>query len=201
MTLASLPSTSSHHVTPSALLHQLIFVGSIVTDSPTIAKYSYLGGSWVTATVSSIPTITHLANLEFLGGFLYACGTDEANAQNTMLTKKYDPTIDSWTGAATMSTARDATTFGLVALGGYLYACGGYTAGSYIRNVDKYDPVADTWTTRAPMLSDRANFGAAAMNGCIYVVGSISGHGWGGHTSTMEKYDPVGNQWRQQWPR
>jgi N-acetylneuraminic acid mutarotase len=55
-----------------------------------------------------------------------------------------------------------------------------------------YDPLANAWSAIADMPDARANLGAAALNGKIYVVGGQDG------TSTSKSgavYDPATDSW------
>ncbi|MBM4053650.1 MAG: hypothetical protein FJ264_03030 [Planctomycetes bacterium] len=84
-----------------------------------------------------------------------------------------------------------------VALNGILYVMGGAsttTSGGFIdeKELYRYDPASDTWTQLSPMNANRAFFGAAVINGKIYVCG---GHGDAGFLSSAEVYDPTANTW------
>ncbi|WP_347273385.1 S8 family serine peptidase [Candidatus Kuenenia sp.] len=84
-----------------------------------------------------------------------------------------------------------------VALNGMLYVMGGAsttTSGGFIdeKELYRYDPVTDSWTQLSPMNTNRSFFGAAVINGKIYVCG---GHGDAGFLSSMEVYDPSTDTW------
>ena len=180
------------------MLFRQMYVGSrVIGAGPALLRYSYdaSSGAWNSVSIASLPTITALTQMDILGGYLYALGTDNANAPSTMLMQKYDPSADTWTAAASTPTARQHTPFGLIACSGYLYACGGYHSSSRLDSCERYDPAADAWTSRASMLGPRADFGAAVINGNIYVAGGITGDGWAAHTSSVERYDPTSDTW------
>src|SRR5437870_5219678 len=52
-----------------------------------------------------------------------------------------------------------------------------------------------SWTAAAPMPTERAEVGAAALDGRIYVVGAYSGA-----RDANEAYDPQANTWQQLQP-
>jgi hypothetical protein len=52
---------------------------------------------------------------------------------------------------------------------------GGYDRGECLRSVEKYQPASDTWNSLPDMLCARARFGAAALEGKLYVVGGSDG--------------------------
>ncbi|MCF6148990.1 MAG: S8 family serine peptidase [Candidatus Kuenenia sp.] len=84
-----------------------------------------------------------------------------------------------------------------VALNGMLYVMGGASTGVSGDFVDekelyRYDPVVDTWTQLSPMSTNRTFFGAAVINGKIYVCG---GHGDAGFLNSTEVYDPSTDTW------
>jgi N-acetylneuraminic acid mutarotase len=60
-----------------------------------------------------------------------------------------------------------------------------------------YDLTTNTWTDRAPLPTLRAQAGAAAVNGKIYVIG---GNGNDGDTGVNEVYDPNTNTWTTKAP-
>lgn len=103
---------------------------------------------------------------------------------------------------------------GLVAVDGKLYLLGGYVGdgGSPSSAVHVYDPVDRRWRLGAPMLTPRAAFGAAVLDGRIHVIGGTaanpsrldpsqhnpSDRGWS--VGTHEVYDPQQDRWERLAP-
>lgn len=81
---------------------------------------------------------------------------------------------------AGFSTAR--LNFGAVAYNGYLYVYGGNDGGTNFYNTVEYAPInsngtVGTWNTTSSFITGRWNFGSAAYNGYLYLLGGGSGSG------------------------
>lgn len=72
-----------------------------------------------------------------------------------------------------------------------LFAAGGQDD-EPTKSVEYFDQGAGAWKALAPMGERRLNFGFAALDGCLYVIG-----GWDGEVilQTCEKYYPDRDEW------
>jgi N-acetylneuraminic acid mutarotase len=142
-------------------------------------------------------------NVYALGGSNYAI-----NAANGWLptVEAYLPATDSWVTRASMPTAR--TDLSAAAVNGVIYAAGGDnvtacgTCNGFnpLATVEAYTAATNAWSTKAPMLTARERFAAAAVNGLVYVLGGlVVDNGvspvWVKPTATVEAYDPATNTW------
>jgi N-acetylneuraminic acid mutarotase len=65
----------------------------------------------------------------------------------------------------------------------------------------EYDPATDNWTAKTPMPTPRRNFGIAACQDKIYVIGGENGtYGYVNYLSTNEVYDPSTDTWETKKP-
>lgn len=80
----------------------------------------------------------------------------------------------------------------IIAVNNQVYAIGGNATGSN----EMYDPLTNTWTTKTALGFERTEFGIAAYNNKIYIIGGcgVGGCGGGG-TNTVYEYDTLGNTW------
>ncbi len=74
---------------------------------------------------------------------------------------------------------------------GKIYVLGGYSAiqGEVLADVELYDPATDSWVKKSDMPFRLTMFGAAVVNGKIYVIGGTSDWGWA-HGNQVWEYDP-----------
>jgi N-acetylneuraminic acid mutarotase len=106
------------------------------------------------------------------------------------------------------------TEVGAAAVNGEIYAVGGYSTsgGSAFSNINqRYDTIEDTWGISSPMPTARVNFGIAAYQNKIYVIGgeehshAVPGPNFldcymQGLTGVNEVYDPENNAWETKTP-
>ena len=87
---------------------------------------------------------------------------------------------------------------GVAAIGTKVYAIGGWDEEAQSAKVEIYDTVANTWSNGAPLPLTLSNFGAAVLNGKIYVIGGRLGSAFiftASKTNVVEEYDPATDQW------
>lgn len=105
-----------------------------------------------------------------VNGKIYAIGAGSPSTDVEVL----DPAIGLWQQLAPMPTPRTGVKVCVVA--GKIYAIGGYSVPlqEYVATVEEFNPaggVNGTWATKPSLQVARANFGIAALNGVIYVMG------------------------------
>lgn len=84
-----------------------------------------------------------------------------------------------------------------MSLKGHLYAIGGYDrfdGSSALKTLQRYHPETEEWESLAPLSASRSGFGAAVMDGMLYLVGGCNSFS---KVSTTDKYDPDRNRWTQ----
>jgi len=113
----------------------------------------------------------------------------------------YDPEENSWTNLAPMLTQREHLDAVVINL--FIYIIGGRNSilGS-LKNTNRlevYSPILDQWQIKANLPAARSGFGAASLNGKLYV--------FGGEdlvnlviVPTVEEYDPISDIWREVTP-
>jgi len=121
------------------------------------------------------------------GGLLYAIGGGFNEVFQTVYA--YDPTTDGWTKKADMPTARGWSHPAPV-VDGKIYVIGGYKTvyGEVLSDVEVYDPVLNSWTKLPDAPFKLALFGAAVVNGKIYIMGGTSD--WSTLNGAVWEYDP-----------
>jgi len=111
---------------------------------------------------------------------IYVVGGYNTNGHSTTSTFRYNPETDEWeTLAPTVQNSH--YDHQLIEFDDYLYAIGGGT-----NVVEKYNPEANTWTAVANTAFNHSSFGAASLNGRIYVFSAAG----------FEVYSPDSNTWR-----
>jgi len=129
-------------------------------------------------------------------GRLYALG-GLSNQTAVATVECYNPVSNTWTNKAQMQNARWA--FQAVALAGKIYAMGGLGGGNSnptdVPYLEQYDPLRDTWTQKAAMPTPRNSFGAAAVNGKIYVIGGYDYNGNHRYIAEVYEYNPRLDSW------
>ena len=87
----------------------------------------------------------------------------------------YQPKTNRWRKKSDMPNLR--TDFSMVVVDNKIYLIGGYSIAlerfdGYLKTVEVYDPETEKWDESPPMPSKNSPFGAEAVNGKIYILGS-----------------------------
>ena len=187
----------------------LVFGGHDSNDDfvNSMERYDPSTNEWEEETVAPMLTTRANVGMAVLDGKLYAVGGEsEADGQDeeddgatSNLVERYDLATKSCEAVAPMATARRSSSAAV--LGGKLYAMGGVAAWNdigedgrdHLSSVERYDPALDAWEAVASMAMARQQFGAAVLDGKIYVVGGLCD---GLSLSSIERYDPATNAWQ-----
>ena len=137
-----------------------------------------------------------------LGGAVLNGNANGVGTYDTTLNKvlMYDPPTGRADYRADMSTRRNS--FGAVTVDGVIYAMGGtwmdWNSGEgAVASMEAYNTANNTWTSKAPMPTPRALFGAALVDGIIYVIG---GFNQSTLLATVVAYDPKTDTWTTKAP-
>lgn len=156
------------------------------TPLSTVERYDPTTDSWTTVAPLLSPR-SDLAATE-VGGKIYVfggCTGTPAAVLNTV--DVYDPTTNTWSKTpADMPTAR-ASMYAVGARGNTVYVFGGQVGGVQLNVNEAYKVSSDTWSADTPMLTPRAEMGAASHGGLIYAVG---GGFFGVSTNATESFKP-----------
>lgn len=209
--LAPMP-THRQHLGAGAVAGRLYAIGGIPFASPlsgagapTALVQAYDPGtdSWTARSPMLTPRTS--LGVGVLNGIVYAVGG--WNGEPVAAVEAYDPATDTWTAKAPLPTPR--YDLAVTVVDGVLYAIGGAKqvncvpedpyypyCNNYVpvATVEAYDPVSDTWNSKADMPTPRQVFGAATVNGSIYVMGGQ----WAGvndYLSSVEAYSPATDTW------
>lgn len=129
-------------------------------------------------------------------GRIYVVGGGAA-AGSTSSFESYDPATNSWTTLPSALSSRAIAN--LVELGGSLYYVGGCYGSDCNAGItgamEAYSVSGNSWASRAPMITPRNSFAAAAVNGRLYAVGGRSQCGPCTALSSVEAYDPSTDTW------
>jgi N-acetylneuraminic acid mutarotase len=123
-----------------------------------------------------------------LNGKIYAMGGfDRSQTHFLTVNEEYDPATNTWTEKAPMLTPR--VSFATAVFEGKIYSFGGQildqNGNRVVINVTEvYDAATDTWTTKAPPSQPAEDFGAAVVEGKIFVIGTET-----------DIYDPLSDTW------
>ena len=87
----------------------------------------------------------------------------------------YQPKTNRWREKSDMPNSK--TDFSTVVVDDKIYLIGGYSIAlerfdGYLKTVEVYDPETERWDESPPMPAKNSPFGAAAVNGKIYILGS-----------------------------
>jgi N-acetylneuraminic acid mutarotase len=108
---------------------------------------------------------------------------------------EYDPAEDAWSAKSNMEIPRFE--FSAVNVNERIYTLGGLfvdgTTTHYGGYIERYNPETDAWKSLFIAPSDRALYGAAVLDGKIYVVGGTLN----GALASMDMYDPADGFWRK----
>ncbi len=175
----------------------LLFGGSV-----TLALGSHPAGATLSGT-TTVRVVNGVADFSDLGlstagtGYTLVASTAEPGVTGTISTP-FAITASHWIPKAPPPSARSGAVGAVI--NGIFYLVGGYDqSSSYYyyppasRTVEAYDPATNSWSTKAPMPSDRGNFGIGVVNGILYVVGGFDGSS--NESATMDAYDPATNIW------
>lgn len=184
---------------------KLYVVGGCVIDifpctsnPPTSNLLVYDPATDTWAAKAPMPTARWALGVGAINGKLYAVGglgpCSPCNAVSTL--EVYDPSTDSWQTRTPMPDALGGV--GAAVIDGKLYVTGGYRTpdiygSTAVASVYMYDPTGDAWTSKAPMPTERAEHGAAALNGILYVMGGVGGNF--SNRPSMVAYDAASDNW------
>ena len=117
--------------------------------------------------------------------------------------ERFDPSTNEWEeeeAVAPMPTARNYA--GMAVLDGKLYAAGGQLENQAVlvtaNLVERYDLATNAWEAVSSMLTARAQFGMAVLDGRLYAAGGVNEDD--GALSSVERYDPATNAWEEVAP-
>jgi N-acetylneuraminic acid mutarotase len=173
-----------------------IYVIGGSTSPKAVEQYNPATDTWVTK--SPMPTARYSTAAAVVDGKIYVIG-GTANVSTMPITlttvEQYDPATDTWTVKSPMPSRRWNTAATVV--DGKIYVIGGLeligwcgtVACTYVASsnrVEQYDPATDTWIVKTPLPTARGTCAAAAVDGKIYVVGSLK---------DVQSYDPATDTW------
>ena len=108
--------------------------------------------------------------------------------------------FDVWEAKTSMHVARSS--LGAAVVNGEIYAIGGVIdPPSYVTCTgfnEKFDPESNQWTVKTAMLTARASFATAVVDGKIYCIGGTTGLKDGQIivSGVNEVYDPATDSWK-----
>ena len=177
-----------------------------------IATFANLAEGW--QEVSKLPTLRVAKATAVVDDQIYLIGginVDEnlgGSAPPLSRVDVYNPLTNTWHRVADMLTPRIGPKAAVFSTD--IYVFGGYTRMAlrnelrkkivYKKTVEVYDTRTDTWIKKRDMPTLRRNFGAAVVDGKIYIIGgSVHNKQLGKQVSTglVEVYDPLTNRWEQ----
>jgi N-acetylneuraminic acid mutarotase len=182
--VSSLPAGTQRAASCVAVDAGLMYViggadsGKSVDDA---ARYDPTSNAWEELPV--LPERREHCSAGFIKGVLYvAGGRADGITGIEPKTWAYDPASKAWTEKAALAPPRGGLA-GAV-LGNRLFVFGGEgnmnTSSGVFPDIDVYDPATNQWQALAPMLVPRHGYGAAVVDGRIYLVGGAVHQGAGG---------------------
>jgi len=114
----------------------------------------------------------------------------------------FDPKSGAWISKGVMSTPR--TSHQVVVLNDNVYILGGQANDPEpVKTVERYNPADNSVTPVKDMLFPRMNFGAAVLQGKIYVVGGFISMSSKQFIANVEAFDPSADTWivRKELPK
>ncbi|GMS90093.1 hypothetical protein PENTCL1PPCAC_12268, partial [Pristionchus entomophagus] len=129
-----------------------------------------------------------------IDGKIYVAGGYDGSAALKNV-EVFDPSTKTWSPVAPMTKPRGAPAS--CVYNGRLYVIGGHDGTVIWSDGEYYNPENNTWTAIAPMMKSnraqkRCRFGAAVLNGKIYVAGGFDGAAF---LRDVARYDPSTNTW------
>jgi N-acetylneuraminic acid mutarotase len=156
-----------------------------LTPTNTVYRYDTAANTW--ATMTAMPAALNSIDGIEIGGVIYIPGgAADAN------TYAYNVAGDSWSTIPANGGYTGREQYQVVAIGTDLYVLGGITAGAATTQVWVLDTTTNTWSAGVPMQEPRTSFGAAAIDGSIYVAGGVN---YPGFTPTMTAETFNGSSW------
>ena len=168
--------------------------GGLFSDPSPVAwveKYDIKNGVWTT--VASLPGGRSDLAAAAVGGKIYIFGGyDGTNLLSSVL--RYNPSTNTWNAGYAPAPTLRGSFYGVEVKGNTVYVIGGwdnvYPFGDVGKTVEAYKVSQNTWTTGlAPMITGRAETGAACHGGKIYVIGGGQ-PGFGNPITPCEVYKP-----------
>jgi N-acetylneuraminic acid mutarotase len=125
-------------------------------------------------------------------GRVYVVGGFDAARQSVNTALRYDPVTDAWERLPDLPAAAPLNHLGAVGCAGRLFVFGGLRGDfSPVDTVWSFDPATGRWEPRAPLPAARGGFGAAVLDGRIYVVGGLPAT----RAADFAAYDPERDAW------
>lgn len=169
-------------------------------------KFGYLDGTSMAAPfvtgeaaliVSKFPGISYTDVIKKIKVNITAVGNQGQSISSNGIANAYDSLLPdivqastSWSSKTDLPSIRYCNK--VVSLNGKLYSIGGYNNITGATNtLFEYDPSTDIWSEKQGMLAPKGSFGAAAVDGKIYVFGGLNDKA----LNSVEVYDPSANKW------
>ena len=188
----------AHHLVGAGAGGKAYFLGGLQTLQFLVTnrlwEYDPASGLWSLRSGLPADRARGAGALAVHDGRLIYVGGLRAGGEAVGLVDAYDPATDTWTPLPDMPTPRDH--LGAAVVGDTLYAVGGRQAAfeTEIATTEALDFATGRWRTGlARILTPRAGFATAAVNGEIVTVG---GEGPEGVHDVVEAYDPGTDLWR-----
>ena len=160
--------------------------GMTVTDA---SAYDTMGDSW--QALPPLPESREHCVAGAIDGILYiAAGRANGITGFRPATLAFDPGVMSYSMKAPLPTPRGGVA-GAV-LNGRLYVFGGEgnaaVSSGVFPNIDAYDPASNGWEALPPLDTPRHGYGAATLDGRIYLAGGATAQGFGASSENSVFY-------------
>jgi N-acetylneuraminic acid mutarotase len=162
------------------------------SSSALVSAYDVADDSW--EQLPDMPVRREHCAAGAIGGKLYIAGGRADGIEGLDTTAfEFDPASPAYVPIATMPTPRGGVAS--VVLAGRLFVFGGEGSdddpNGVFPDVEAYDPVADAWEVFPAMDAPRHGFGAAVLDGRIYLMGGATRQGGGADTlSSVYYFEP-----------
>jgi N-acetylneuraminic acid mutarotase len=162
------------------------------SSSALVSAYDVAGDSW--EELPDMPVRREHCAAGAIGGKLYIAGGRADGIEGLDTTAfEFDPASPGYVPIATMPTPRGGVASAVLA--GRLFVFGGEGSdddpNGVFPDVEAYDPVTDAWEVFAAMDAPRHGFGAAVLDGRIYLMGGATRQGGGADTlSSVYYFEP-----------
>jgi N-acetylneuraminic acid mutarotase len=183
--LAPMPADTNRAASCVAVLGTRIYIFGGARDNAVVADASYYdtaADSWTE--LPPLPEAREHCTAGAIGEKLYV-GGGRTHTITQLLPKtwEFDPVAETYLEKAAILTPRGGSA-GAV-LGGRLFVFGGEgnpdSQAGVFGEIEGYDPVTDSWESFAPLAVPRHGFGAAVLDGRIYLPGGANRQGGAAH--------------------